>query len=354
MTDGVKEVGVQNLTEIVQTLAPELLEKSLTKTWRGHQVYIFDLKPLRFGLREVVPFLVLKDKDTEQRTELTAEQVERVCAAAREYVRDNPFELCVVPVAGRLPGSGSQTNAGDGLPSRFAILDGPALEAISGAKDRARRLVALGTALRKQMSALDLSPYLEDTPATGSRFFGRAPLLRSVLAGGACRSFTFAGPRRIGKTSILKEIRDRLKAEYKEGDDLLVAEIMSPGYHSSNEVLYAILSQLSIRVAEQVERRKRWTQFPETIKRLAANKRIVVLIDELDDILEFDESQNFECLKTLRAAFDHPKTQLLLAGFRQTARARYDSRNPLFGFTEFLEIGPKSHSCTWALLCPSK
>ena len=60
----------------------------------------------------------------------------------------------------------------------------------------------------KQINALFFEPYSPGEPVEGWRFFGRRAELDRIV--NTTQSFVVVGPRRIGKTSLLKELARRL------------------------------------------------------------------------------------------------------------------------------------------------
>ena len=72
--------------------------------------------------------------------------------------------------------------------------------------------------LSQQMALSLLTPYETSKPVSGSRFFGRDLELRRILQG-STSNFAIMGIRRIGKTSLLREIERRLRADAQESDD---------------------------------------------------------------------------------------------------------------------------------------
>src|SRR5262249_9506106 len=92
-----------------------------------------------------------------------------------------------------------------------AILDLDCAEAVRNSRNLDSKYTALGVSLTRFLGTQALSPYVRRKPAVAGRFFGRSVLVRQMLDGENC---TIVGNRRIGKTSVLFEIKDRLAAMY--------------------------------------------------------------------------------------------------------------------------------------------
>jgi hypothetical protein len=151
-------------------------------------------------------------------------------------------------------------------------------------------------------------------------------------------NFTIIGNRRIGKTSLLKEIRERLRLE-----GVRTGEIYGATCSTTADVVHKLLQTLGkFREAEHVltdpKRARNLASYvhsiPETDK-----VPVAVFIDELDRILEFDAKQNNEVLHLLRETFDGPSPcRIFLAGFRKVMEVKRSMEAPNFNFTTLLEL----------------
>ncbi|HTS64913.1 MAG TPA: ATP-binding protein [Candidatus Acidoferrales bacterium] len=285
---------------------------------------------------------MFSDSSGESRvTEKEAIQLKRKVA---DFIRSSGDDFCLLltPVA---IGEPLKTLAPGGFPDNFAILDGADMDRIAAERNNSKRLEHLGRVLARQSGELQLSPYVPNEPAVGGRFFGRQQTLRQILASTVATSYTLVGPRRIGKTSVLMQLEKLLRDRYAPSV-LKIAHLMAIRYSSTSELLGAAVAALAERGAEKEaykyeQRPARGRKFVNFIHGLAGKtggKRVVLMIDELDYVLEMDRNQNYDCLALLRAAFTHERCQVVFAGFRETARALTDNSTPLFGFTEPIEL----------------
>ena len=81
---------------------------------------------------------------------------------------------------------------------------------------------------RQSFSALMFSPYSRNRPAFGWRFFGRKKELDLLLE--SEESFFVVGGRRMGKTSLLRELERRMKQQHKVNPvSQLLAEVPGIG-----------------------------------------------------------------------------------------------------------------------------
>ncbi len=114
--------------------------------------------------------------------------------------------------------------AGEAIRERFKaammpllVLDKSAQQAIMASRRPTGELL---DRLSAQVEISLLAPYETSQPVTGSRFFGREFELRRITQGGSS-NFAIMGIRRIGKTSLMRELKRRFEeqARKKEEED---------------------------------------------------------------------------------------------------------------------------------------
>jgi len=300
-------------------------------------VQYLDLTTLKIRAGIFTPFLTLRR--VSNRTDLTRDQYMSLIdrsAAFFEHQIDSNFVVLLA--------DGESNEQDDELKvhaaaANVAVLDRRAMDAIMDAHKGRAKERALGTALAESLGRLKLSPYVIGKHATGSRFFGRRTHIHKLLPGRWGGGCTIVGNRRIGKTSLLKEVQRRMMAE---DQNLLVADIDGGSeFRNTYEVLAAIMKGLQpeaplLRDREPDLIRK----FPSLIRQLAAEKSIAVFIDELDGLLIFDAEHNYELLDTLREAFGHDRCHIFFAGFRITMEAKANKKCPLHNFGPLVALGP--------------
>jgi hypothetical protein len=312
-------------------------------SWLDYEIMLLELSPpMRLKLPLSVAFLIAGKYNEGV---LSSEAMSALKEDLREYIRSSGDGFCVGVVGATIKSEDREVGP-DEIPESFVLFDGPAMSRVVIEKDRIQKLHVLGKVMAEQVGVLRLSPYDADEPATRGRFFGRAQTLKEIL--GAEKNYTIIGPRRIGKTSLMTEIRERIRTTYAEPRVLRTAHILATQYESTAQILAEISGQLlerhamkeAYKAAARVGRAE--AKFKYMIRDLTEKgQRIAVFIDEFDFILELDAKRGYACLALLHAAFDQvPRAQLFLAGFRQTFRARLDNSTPLFGFTETVELGP--------------
>jgi hypothetical protein len=177
-----------------------------------------------------------------------------------------------------------------------------------------------------------LSPYHSTIPAVAGSFFGRAQILKKVFD--VQDNFVFVGNRRIGKTSLLQEIKHRLN---RTKGPIAIADLYGATCTDEGEVLIRLLNDID--PSGNFERHATIDTlkdvFRSTVVRLAKQGLVVIIIDELDKILEFDHAHGHSLMDILRDVFNKTEnTRFYGAGFRKTRQAAADNNNPLFGFTK--------------------
>jgi len=179
-----------------------------------------------------------------------------------------------------------------------------------------------------------LSPYIAGRIATGGRFFGREKMFNANVLGKFGGNFTFMGNRRIGKTSLLKEIKRRLLLN---DERLRTAEVYGNNCHTTYDVVKIILDHIRPDLANRMAQDASIVDgLPNHLDTLENN--IVIFVDELDSILEFDARQNYQLLNLLRAASESDRCRIFFAGFRQVMKAKKNLDTPLHNFTTFIKI----------------
>jgi len=185
-----------------------------------------------------------------------------------------------------------------------------------------------------------LSPYVMGSPAIGYRFFGRQALLKRISAR-ANTSITLIGTRRIGKTSLLHELKRQFTIRYPE---VLVAHLYGSNLDTAHEVLSRIIEDTlhAARVARiQVDKlmeKELGNELRKVIER--GRHRVAIFIDEIDHILDWDEKQDFRLLNFFRELSYSEYCTFYFAGYRSTLKAVEDVNNPLYNFTSAERILP--------------
>jgi hypothetical protein len=176
-------------------------------------------------------------------------------------------------------------------------------------------------------------------------------MLNEINPGKKILNCTILGNRRIGKTSLMHEVRDRLKRNFSEGDTIWFADLYASKCENTLDAISLILPQLDIRVPIHKSERvlRMFTKkFAELIQRKAdtSNTSIVLFIDEFDKMLELDAGNNYEFLNLLRETAMHDRCHVMIAGFRRLMETRTRQESPYFNFTKEIMLGRLSREET--------
>jgi hypothetical protein len=186
-----------------------------------------------------------------------------------------------------------------------------------------------------QIPISTLAPYETRAPVTGSRFFGREYEISRIL-GNPDTNHAILGIRRIGKTSLLREIErilqeneDPAHVVYLECSDLL----------SSDDYIREVVRKLNPRELPRLHLQKYVFFFPDFLERMgrAYKSKIIFLLDEVDNLVIMQRG-SWELLSMLRASANKGACQYILAGFREAMREQYLLDSPFYNFAQEIRL----------------
>ncbi len=196
--------------------------------------------------------------------------------------------------------------------------------------------------LVRQMPLSQLAPYETNKPVTGSRFFGRQGQINQVIRH-PNTSYLFIGIRRIGKTSLLKEIKRRMdRMDPPDEGQVRRLYVDCTVISTEQEFLQTLAAELApfeqknlLRGAMQA---KRYQDL--MFDRFASlhGGPITILIDELDRLLANigDQGSLFDVLRAVSIA---GKARFIMAGFRRAMAASTNARSPFFNMGATIRLG---------------
>jgi len=81
--------------------------------------------------------------------------------------------------------------------------------------------------------------------------------------------------------------------------------------------------------------------FSNTLKTiLNPNKKLIVILDEIDGLLMFDKENDYPLIRSFRSLFQEGYCQFILAGFEVLQNMKRDIHSPLYNFCEEIQLGP--------------
>ncbi len=186
-----------------------------------------------------------------------------------------------------------------------------------------------------QVPISTLAPYETRAPVTGSRFFGREYEISRIL-GSPDTNHAILGIRRIGKTSLLREVERILKENedpahvvYLECSDLL----------SADDYIREVVRKLNPRELPRLHLQKYVFFFPDFLERMgrAYKSKIIFLLDEVDNLVIMQRG-SWELFRMLRASANKGACQYILAGFREAMREQYLLDSPFYNFAQEIRL----------------
>jgi hypothetical protein len=186
-----------------------------------------------------------------------------------------------------------------------------------------------------QIPISNLAPYETRAPVTGSRFFGREYEMSRII-GNPDTNHAILGIRRIGKTSLLREVQRILKEEqdpahivYLECSDLL----------STDDYVREVVRKLNPRELPRLHMQKFVFFFPDFLERMARARKtkIIFLLDEVDNLVIMQRG-DWELFRMLRASANKGACQYIIAGFREAMREQYLLDSPFYNFAQEVRL----------------
>jgi hypothetical protein len=294
------------------------------------EIHWLDITPLKLNTSFFTPLLISKRLSGFKT--VNSDQLRDLFPELDKTAKSLKSEIVILIVGGKLISIDESLREDLGLIG-VAVVDRPTIEGVLATTDADERAKLISTALVQFLGREALSPYVSGRPAIGGRFFARSSLVKQMVPGSG--NYTIMGNRRIGKTSLLKEIRERLKL-----NNVSTAEVYGATCKTTEDVVYKILTELG-----RFRDIDRCLQRPKTLvssihTAVEHEKRSIALfIDELDKILDFDAKQGWEVLDILREAVEgHPSCRVFFAGFRKVMAVKQSLSAPLFNFTTPIEL----------------
>ncbi|MBX3000389.1 MAG: ATP-binding protein [Caldilineaceae bacterium] len=193
-----------------------------------------------------------------------------------------------------------------------------------------------------QLELFRLSPYETTKPVTGSRFFGRQYDIRRILHGGDT-NFAIMGIRRIGKTSLMREIERQLKEQaIDRGDSQAEKRVLymdCNAIRSTADFMQEIVRQFSPRELTRLYNQQFPIYFPNFLERMSKQYggQLIFLLDEFDGLLDA-LAGDADLLKKLRAGSNAGHCRFIIAGYRRLLRSVHDQDSPLYNFVTPLRL----------------
>jgi hypothetical protein len=187
-----------------------------------------------------------------------------------------------------------------------------------------------------QIPISNLAPYETRAPVTGSRFFGREYEISRII-GNPDTNHAILGIRRIGKTSLLREVERILKEDDKDASHVIYLECSD--LLTTDDYIREVVRKLNPRELPRLHLQKYIFFFPDFLERMsrAAKKKLIFLLDEVDNLVIMQRG-SWELFTMLRASANKGACQYIIAGFREAMREQYLLDSPFYNFAQEIRL----------------
>lgn len=201
--------------------------------------------------------------------------------------------------------------------------------------------VSITNALQKhicnQIPISNLAPYEYGPPVVGTRFFGRKREINDILRH-ETSSFAIIGVRRIGKTSVLREVEQRMVEQGEKAERIVRLECSTLSGHI--QFVEELVRKLNIRELPRLKKvQSSLFSFPDFLRRMAKmhGGTITIILDEADYFFEWARDVT---LPALRDAIADGSCRLIVAGFQAVDRELSDNKSPFYWACKRINLGP--------------
>lgn len=211
----------------------------------------------------------------------------------------------------------------------FIVLGGRALRHIIMAKHPERRLIDI---ILSQVDLTVVSPYVTSGPVPENMFFGRDNELKTITRKIKDASFALVGGRKIGKTSTLSKVY-RMLAETMDHFPLYLDCQPVRDYGTFFEAVSAIWE---VQLPDPTPQ-----NFRSMVVDLAREWRrgtIVILLDEVDALLQYDLQHQETLFRIFRALSQEARCRFVFCGERVLEAQLHAPDSPLFNFCDVIRL----------------
>ncbi len=193
-----------------------------------------------------------------------------------------------------------------------------------------------------QVSRSRLAPYEKHRPVVGAQFFGRRGEINKIL-NNPKENYLIIGIRRVGKTSLLKELERQMNKIDKPGKDQIRRLYVDCSVIEAEEdFLRAITYHLDKSELKMLMRRTSQSMRARSLIFERFHKlhggMITFLIDEVDRMLvRLKDPEDF--FNMLRAVSTAEHARFILAGFRLPMRDVFNQKKSLYHMVDTINLG---------------
>jgi len=308
-----------------------------SKTTLGYQLFKIDLSSWKLRLTSSTPVICVRSSD------MDGVSPRDLMQSLSDVIRERNLGRQITLVL--LEGSSQPLfRYRTGLATNTVLIDSEESKTIIRSRRPSGEMLDLISA---QITISNLAPYETRAPVTGSRFFGRDYELNRIVSN-PDTNHAILGIRRIGKTSLLREIERILKENtdpahviYLECSDLL----------STDDYIREVVRKLNPRELPRLHMQKYVFFFPDFLERMArAHKtKLTFLLDEVDNLVIMQRG-DWELVRMLRASANKGACQYIMAGFREAMREQYMLDSPFYNFAQEVRLSEFTQKQAYELI----
>jgi hypothetical protein len=304
----------------------------LLKEILGYQIYFVDFSDWKLRFSDRTPIIYVTEGD------LTSLGPRELAQSLADVVRT--ASLAERSPIALLPGPGEEI-AGhlEAFYLPILIIDQPAQQAVRESRRPSSELL---DRLARQLDLSLLTPYETSKPVTGSRFFGREFEIRRILQSGDT-NFAIMGIRRIGKTSLMREIERQLREQAADSNDENALERIifmdCSALASPASLVQEVVRKLRPQELTRLSSKQYPIFIPDFLERMAQRYGgpIYFFLDEFDRVLTWHYEDDM-LLNALRASSNQGHSRYIVGGFREVMRAFSDLESPLYNFARPIRL----------------
>ncbi|MFZ5518273.1 MAG: AAA family ATPase [Candidatus Zhuqueibacterota bacterium] len=177
-----------------------------------------------------------------------------------------------------------------------------------------------------------ISPFSYTRVPTGGMFYGRKEQMNKLIRSNFETNFAVVGSRRIGKTTILLNLKRHFDQEK------LFHAIFLDCYRIQNisEFITKIVTELDVRSSLKVN----ISTFHDFMSRMKSrfNKNLVLILDEIDELLEYDKTYNWQLSRIFHSLASEIVCKIIIAGYRRLYQEINNQHSPFFKYFEQIQI----------------
>jgi hypothetical protein len=311
---------------LLRALSEELgYEVRPAKPALGYDLFTIDLSPWKLRLTDQTPLVWVKKGDLAR----TASQhlLQSLSDVLRERHLTRQITLVLLDGA-----SGPLLQYTSSALYNLVILGDEEQQRVLQSRRPSGELLDLISA---QVPISTLAPYETRAPVTGSRFFGREYEISRIL-GSPDTNHAILGIRRIGKTSLLREIERLLK---ENTDPAQVVYLECSDLLSTDDYIREVVRKLNPRELPRLHLQRYVFFFPDFLERMARayKSKIIFLLDEVDNLVIMQRG-NWDLFRMLRASANKGACQYIIAGFREAMQEQYLLDSPFYNFAQEMRL----------------